>query len=96
MLATLGAQTILAAVVGHDEEGQAVNGLLDNLEINRRLVLTVDDRVTTVKQRLLGRAQHRYPHHRDFIDVSKVDRIVKRPQSRPSKREDKWTTIFER
>jgi len=68
MLAALGAETILAAVVGDDEEGRTVGELLDNLEINHRLVLTVDDRATTVKQRLLGRAQHRYPHQMMRID----------------------------
>jgi len=72
MLATLGAQTILASVVGHDEEGRTVGELLDNLELNRRLVLTVDDRVTTVKQRLLGRAQHRYPHQMMRIDRESI------------------------
>jgi D-beta-D-heptose 7-phosphate kinase/D-beta-D-heptose 1-phosphate adenosyltransferase len=68
MLAALGAQTILAAVAGDDEEGRTVGQLLDNLEINRRLMLTVDDRPTTVKQRLLGRAQHRYPHQMMRVD----------------------------
>ena len=72
MLAALGAQTILAAVVGDDEEGRTVGELLDNLEINRRLVLAVDDRVTTVKQRLLGRAQHRYPHQMMRVDRESV------------------------
>ncbi len=72
MLSTLGAQTILAAVVGDDEEGRIVGELLDNLEINRRLVLTADDRVTTVKQRLLGRAQHRYPHQMMRVDRESV------------------------
>src|SRR5580704_2572140 len=43
MLAVLGAQTILAATVGDDEEGRAVAKLLDNLEVNRRLVLTAED-----------------------------------------------------
>ena len=38
MLAALGAQTILASVVGDDEEGRTIGKLLDNLEINRRLV----------------------------------------------------------
>ena len=68
MLATLGAETILASVVGDDDEGRTVCGLLDNLDINRRLVLTVNDRATTVKQRLLGRAQHRYPHQMMRVD----------------------------
>jgi D-beta-D-heptose 7-phosphate kinase/D-beta-D-heptose 1-phosphate adenosyltransferase len=68
MLATLGAQTILASVMGDDEEGRVAGQLLDNLEINRRLVLTADDRATTVKERLLGRAQHRYPHQMMRVD----------------------------
>ena len=72
MLAALGAQTILASVVGDDDEGRIVAALLDNLEINRRLVLTVDDRATTVKQRLLGRAQHRYPHQMMRVDRESV------------------------
>ncbi len=72
MLAALGAQTILTAVVGEDEDGRTVGELLDNLEINRRLVHTVDDRATTVKQRLLGRAQHRYPHQMMRVDRESV------------------------
>jgi D-beta-D-heptose 7-phosphate kinase/D-beta-D-heptose 1-phosphate adenosyltransferase len=68
MLATLGAQTILAAVVGRDEEGRQVCRLLENLEVNHRLVLPVADRPTTVKERLLGRAQQRYPHQMMRVD----------------------------
>ncbi len=78
MLAALGAQTILAAVAGDDEEGRTVGTLLDNLEINHRLVLTVDDRATTVKQRLLGRAQHRYPHQMMRVDRESVAPISAR------------------
>ena len=79
MLSALGAETILAAVTGDDEEGRTVAALLDNLEINRRLVLVVDDRGTTVKERLLGRAQHRYPHQ-----MMRVDRECAAPISAPS------------
>jgi len=68
MLSTLGAETILAAAVGDDEEARTVRQLLDNLDINRRLVITATDRATTVKQRLLGRAQHRYPHQMMRVD----------------------------
>jgi D-beta-D-heptose 7-phosphate kinase / D-beta-D-heptose 1-phosphate adenosyltransferase len=75
MLATLGSQVILASAVGNDEEGRIVAGLLDNLEVNRRLVVTTDDRVTTVKQRLLGRAQHRYPHQMMRVDRECVEPI---------------------
>jgi D-beta-D-heptose 7-phosphate kinase / D-beta-D-heptose 1-phosphate adenosyltransferase len=72
MLATLGAQTILATVAGDDEEGRTVGQMLDNLEINRRLALLVGDRATTVKERLLGRAQHRYPHQMMRVDRESV------------------------
>jgi D-beta-D-heptose 7-phosphate kinase / D-beta-D-heptose 1-phosphate adenosyltransferase len=75
MLSSLGAQTILAAVVGDDEEGRTVGDLLDRYDINRRLVHTVDDRATTVKQRLLGRAQHRYPHQMIRVDRESVASI---------------------
>src|SRR5208283_309161 len=75
MLAALGAETILAAVVGDDEEGRTAAGLLDNLDVNHRLVLTVDDRPTTLKQRLLGRAQHRYPHQMMRVDRESVEPI---------------------
>ena len=76
MLATLGAQTILVSAVGNDVEGQIVHRLLENLDVNRRLVLTVDDRPTTVKERLLGCAQQRYPHQ-----MMRVDRETDRPIS---------------
>jgi D-beta-D-heptose 7-phosphate kinase/D-beta-D-heptose 1-phosphate adenosyltransferase len=72
MLAALGAETILASVVGDDEDGRSVEALLDSLEVNRRLVHAVDDRTTTVKQRLLGRAQHRYPHQMMRVDRESV------------------------
>ena len=55
MTASLGAQTILAAVVGQDAEGRIVRELLDKLEVNERQVLALSDRCTTVKERLLGR-----------------------------------------
>jgi D-beta-D-heptose 7-phosphate kinase/D-beta-D-heptose 1-phosphate adenosyltransferase len=68
MLATLGAQTTLAAVVGDDSEGRDVRQLLDNLDVNNRMVLTAPDRCTTVKERLLGRASQRYPHQMMRLD----------------------------
>jgi D-beta-D-heptose 7-phosphate kinase / D-beta-D-heptose 1-phosphate adenosyltransferase len=74
MAATLGAQTILAAVVGDDSEGRTVRELLDNLDVNNRLVLSVPDRCTTVKERLLGRASQRYPHQ-----MMRVDREADQP-----------------
>lgn len=74
MTATLGAKTILAAVVGDDAEGLLIRDLLEKLGVDSRSVLTVADRCTTVKERLLGRAQQRHPHQ-----MMRVDREVDRP-----------------
>ena len=74
MAATLGAETILAAVVGDDAEGRLVCDLLEKAEVDTEHVLTVPDRCTTVKERLLGRAQQRHPHQ-----MMRVDREVDRP-----------------
>jgi D-beta-D-heptose 7-phosphate kinase/D-beta-D-heptose 1-phosphate adenosyltransferase len=68
MVSSLGAQTILAAVVGDDAEGRIVRELLDKLEVNDRQVVALSDRCTTVKERLLGRAQQRYPHQMMRVD----------------------------
>jgi D-beta-D-heptose 7-phosphate kinase / D-beta-D-heptose 1-phosphate adenosyltransferase len=74
MVATLGARTILATVVGDDVEGRVVRELLEKNGIDTRCVLTVHDRCTTVKERLLGRSQQRYPHQ-----MMRVDREVTSP-----------------
>ena len=68
MLATLGARTTLASVVGGDDEGSAVRGLFDQLDVDGRLLLTAGDRPTTVKERLLGGAQQRCPHQMMRVD----------------------------
>ena len=74
MAAALGAQIILAAVVGDDAEGSLVRNLLQEAGIDPRLVLTAADRCTTVKERLLGRAHQRHPHQ-----MMRVDRESDRP-----------------
>jgi len=74
MAAALGARTILATVVGDDVEGRLVRDLLEKSQIDTRFALTVADRCTTVKERLLGRAQQRHPHQ-----MMRVDREVDRP-----------------
>jgi D-beta-D-heptose 7-phosphate kinase/D-beta-D-heptose 1-phosphate adenosyltransferase len=74
MVATLGAETILVAIVGNDVEGRLVRELLQNDRVDTRYVLTVDDRCTTVKERLLGRAQQRHPHQ-----MMRVDRECDQP-----------------
>ena len=82
MLATLGAQTILAAVVGDDDEGRIVRELLDNLEINSRLVLTVRRPLHDRQGAALGRAQQRYPHQMMRVD-RETDAADRRRHGRP-------------
>ena len=48
--------------------------MLDKIEVDTHRVLVVSDRCTTVKERLLGRAQQRHPHQ-----MMRVDREVDRP-----------------
>jgi D-beta-D-heptose 7-phosphate kinase/D-beta-D-heptose 1-phosphate adenosyltransferase len=76
MLAALGAETILAAVVGDDDEGRVVRQLLDNIDVNSRLVLPVAGRPTTLKERLLGCAQQRDPHQMIRVDRETDDPIA--------------------
>ncbi|MFZ5833397.1 MAG: PfkB family carbohydrate kinase [Planctomycetota bacterium] len=71
MLRALGAHTLLASVRGDDPEGRAVSQLLEGLGVDCEGLLVDPSRVTTVKERLLGRAQQRHPHH-----MMRVDREV--------------------
>jgi D-beta-D-heptose 7-phosphate kinase/D-beta-D-heptose 1-phosphate adenosyltransferase len=68
MATALGARVVLAAVVGRDAEGDLVLSLLEEAGIDTRFVLAAADRCTTVKERLLGRAQQRYPHQMMRVD----------------------------
>jgi D-beta-D-heptose 7-phosphate kinase/D-beta-D-heptose 1-phosphate adenosyltransferase len=68
MAAALGARITLAAVVGEDSKGTLVRNLLEEARIDTRFVLTVADRCTTVKERLLGRTQQRHPHQMMRVD----------------------------
>ncbi len=69
MLAGLEADVVMAGVVGDDEDGREMRHQLVKSGIEASLVLTDETRPTTVKTRLMGRAQHRHPHQ-----VMRVDR----------------------
>jgi len=75
MLAALDAEVALAAVTGDDLEGQIVCGLLDEVRVDRRCVVAAADRPTTVKERLLGRTQSRYPQQMIRVDRERVEPI---------------------
>src|SRR6516164_8980138 len=61
MLRALGARVAVAGVVGSDQDGGQVRQMLDHLEIDRESLLSDSGRPTTVKERYVGRAQHRHP-----------------------------------
>src|ERR1700681_1651981 len=61
MLRALGAQVSLAGVVGADADAVRLRQLLTDLDINHEGVISDPDRPTTVKERYIGRAQHRHP-----------------------------------
>lgn len=75
MLSALGAQVCLMGVVGRDLEASLVRQLLAEREIDDRLVLELDDRPTTLKERYIGRAQDRHPQQMIRVDYETRDAI---------------------
>jgi D-beta-D-heptose 7-phosphate kinase/D-beta-D-heptose 1-phosphate adenosyltransferase len=74
MLRALGARVMLAGIVGQDEGGGRVRQLLTDLAIDHEAVVTDADRPTTVKERYVGKAQHRHPQQ-----MLRVDHEDRRP-----------------
>src|SRR5216117_649538 len=68
MLRALGAKVALAGVVGADLDGGRVRQLLTDLGIEHESVITDPERPTTVKERYIGRAQHRHPQQMIRVD----------------------------
>lgn len=74
----LGADVVLAGVSGSDAEGRILRRLLDDLSIDNDCVLTNEGRLTTTKQRFVGRCAQRQPHQ-----ILRVDRESRTPISAP-------------
>jgi D-beta-D-heptose 7-phosphate kinase/D-beta-D-heptose 1-phosphate adenosyltransferase len=68
MLSALGARVRLLGGVGRDREAEVVRELLNGLGIDGRLVLELEDRPTTLKERYVGRAQDRHPQQMIRVD----------------------------
>lgn len=68
MLRALGARVSLASVVGDDADGNRLRQILTDLGIDHEGVVTCPDRPTTVKERYIGRAQHRHPQQMIRVD----------------------------
>lgn len=75
MLRALGAEVTLVGAVGRDPESVIVRKLLADLEIDDRLVFSIDDRPTTLKERYIGRAQDRHPQQMIRVDYEVRDPI---------------------
>jgi D-beta-D-heptose 7-phosphate kinase/D-beta-D-heptose 1-phosphate adenosyltransferase len=68
MLRALGARVSLAGVVGNDFDGARIRQMLTDLGIDREGVINDADRPSTVKERYIGRAQHRHPQQMIRVD----------------------------
>jgi D-beta-D-heptose 7-phosphate kinase/D-beta-D-heptose 1-phosphate adenosyltransferase len=68
LLRALGARVALAGVVGPDADGDRIRRALLDLGIDDEAVLVDPDRPSTVKERYIGRAQHRHPQQMIRVD----------------------------
>src|SRR3954454_945264 len=68
MLRALGARVSLAGVVGDDRDAGRARELISELGIEHEGVITDTGRPTTVKERYIGRAQHRHPQQMIRVD----------------------------
>ncbi len=75
MLRTLGAEVCLIGGVGRDAEATLVRAMLVDLGIDDSLVVSLDDRPTTLKERYIGRAQDRHPQQMIRVDYETRDPI---------------------
>src|SRR5437762_13515469 len=74
MLRALGARVSLAGVVGADFDGGRMRQMFTDLDIDHEGVISDSSRPTTVKERFIGRAQHRHPQQ-----MIRVDYEVRQP-----------------
>jgi D-beta-D-heptose 7-phosphate kinase / D-beta-D-heptose 1-phosphate adenosyltransferase len=82
LLRALGARVSLAGAIGADVDGSRLRRMLLDQGIDDEAVLSDPDRPTTVKERYIGRAQHRHPQQ-----MIRVDYETRAPLSAPRERE---------
>ncbi len=68
LLRALGANVSVAGIVGPDADGGRIRQALRDQGINETAVLTDPGRPSTVKERYIGRAQHRHPQQMIRVD----------------------------
>lgn len=84
MLSALGARVHIAGVVGKDTDAERVRGMLLDNGINSELVLTDTERPTTVKERYIGKAQHKHPQQMIRVDYEVRNHLSKPIQEKLS------------
>src|SRR5713226_6085352 len=75
MLRALGAKVSLAGVVGADADAGRIRQLLADLGIEHEGVIADPERPSTVKERYIGRAQHRHPQQMLRVDYEVRDQL---------------------
>jgi D-beta-D-heptose 7-phosphate kinase / D-beta-D-heptose 1-phosphate adenosyltransferase len=68
MLRALGAKVMLAGIVGNDHDAGRIRQMLTDLSIDHEAVITDIARPSTVKERYVGKAQHRHPQQMIRVD----------------------------
>ncbi len=81
MLSALGADVRLIGGVGRDAEAVIVRKLLADHGIDDQLVVALDDRPTTLKERYIGRAQDRHPQQMMRVDYETREPIPPETES---------------
>ena len=74
-LAALGTKPICIGIIGQDESGKLLAGMLNDLGANTTGLIAVADRPTINKQRLVGLAQHRHRQQLLRIDDESTDDV---------------------
>src|SRR5712692_6486965 len=68
LLRALEANACVSGVLGADADGARIRRMLSERGIDDSAVLAVPDRPSTVKERYIGRAQHRHPQQMIRVD----------------------------
>ena len=82
LLAALGAKVDLCGITGEDSPSLRVRSILDDLGIGHKKVFADPSRPTTVKERYIGRAQHRHPQQMIRVDYEDTKPINKELEER--------------
>src|SRR3954454_21097390 len=75
MLRALGARVLLAGVVGSDSDGARLRRIVQDLGIDDEAMIADAARPTSVKERFIGRAQHRHPQQMIRVDYEVRDAV---------------------